>query len=94
MTEEELNRPGRDRCMALLYHGQDAIKKIRDNLGATNPVLAKPGTVRWMYGSNIMKNGAHASNSVQSAERERKIIGMWEPEAEPDIVRLIREFLG
>ncbi|HOX36722.1 MAG TPA: nucleoside-diphosphate kinase [Candidatus Brocadiia bacterium] len=91
MTEEEARRPGRDKCMALLYHGPDAIAKIRDNLGATNPIQARPGTVRWMYGSNVMRNGAHASDSPENAKRERRIIGLLEPETDPDVARIIRE---
>ena len=66
------------KCVALLYQGKNAIEKIRRRLGATNPEEAEDGTVRSIYGYDLMKNGAHASDSVESAERERKIVGLWE----------------
>ena len=76
------------RCLALLYQGENAIEKIRERLGATNPDKAEPGTVRSSYGHDLMKNGAHASDSAGNAERERRIIGLWE-EDEPCAFREI-----
>ena len=66
------------RCLALLYQGRNAIDRIRERLGATNPEKAEPGTVRSSYGHDLMKNGAHASDSPDNAERERRIVGLWE----------------
>ncbi len=73
---EQHNEPGTERCLALLYYGNNAITKIRDQLGATDPVTAKGGTVRSVFGENILRNGAHASDSPENAERERKIVGL------------------
>jgi len=66
------------KCLALLYKGAAAIARIRDRLGATDPSKAKAGTVRSDYGSDLMRNAAHASDSAENATRERKIIGLWE----------------
>jgi hypothetical protein len=93
-TEADKNRPGPVRCLALLYRGEDAIAKIRYWLGATNPDQAESGTVRSDFGRDLMRNAAHASDSPENAERERKIIGMWETEAEPEFKRTIGEFLA
>ncbi len=76
-TREERQRPGRERCLALLYRGVDAVKKIRSILGVTDPGKAAEGTVRSVLGYDMMQNAAHAADSVESAQRERKIIGLW-----------------
>lgn len=65
---------GRENCLALVYEGTDAVAKIRGILGATDPNKARPGSVRREFGSNIMVNAAHASDSAENAERELRII--------------------
>ena len=62
------------KCLVLIYEGPDAISKIRSVLGPTDPSKAPGGTVRRDFGSNIMENTAHASDSPESVEREMKII--------------------
>jgi len=74
-TEQERRRPGPARCLALLYRGANAIETIRAKLGSTDPSKAAVGTIRSDYGRDIMKNGAHASDSEASLVRERSIIG-------------------
>ena len=71
---EELHHPGIVKCMILVYEGENALKKIRDVLGPTDPLQAPGGTVRREFGSNIMVNTAHASDSVESAQREMGIV--------------------
>lgn len=93
-TEEERNRPGPVQCLALLYRGPDAIEKIRRMQGATNPEHAEEGTVRSDFGRDLMRNAAHASDSPESAERERKIIGMWTTEDRPEFQRIIEDHLA
>ncbi len=93
-SDAERNRPGPGRCLALLYRGEDAIAKIRYWLGATNPDQAESGTVRSDFGRDLMRNAAHASDSPENAQRERKIINMWKTEPEPDFKRVIEEFLA
>ena len=70
---EQLKR-GPAKCFALLYRGKDAIATVRSKLGSTDPSLALPGTVRFDYGDDVMRNGAHASDSPEALEREMKII--------------------
>jgi hypothetical protein len=71
-------QPGTERCIALIYEGVEAIGKIRDVLGPTDPSKAPPGSVRREFGSNIMVNAAHASDSVESAQREMAIVNVGE----------------
>lgn len=83
----------RSKCLAMLYEGPDAISKIRRYLGSTDPTKAEPATVRSEFGKDLMRNGAHASDSPASAERERKIVGMWSESGHSDMKRIITEYL-
>ena len=75
MSEADLKRRGPARLLALLYQGPNAIETIRTKLGATDPAGAKSGTIRSDFGRDIMRNGAHASDSLESLHREREIVG-------------------
>jgi nucleoside diphosphate kinase len=70
----EQDWPGAVKCMILVYEGVAAIKKIREVLGPTDPLKAPGGTVRREFGSNVMVNTAHASDSPASFDRERRIV--------------------
>lgn len=87
-TEEERKKEGSEKCLALVYEGENAIQKIRKVLGETNPEDAAPGTVRKDFGHNVIKNGAHASDSVSSAEREMRIIQI----EKDDIARIVKKY--
>jgi len=73
----EIDAEGKVRCLVLIYAGIDAVNKIRNILGPTDPSKALPGSVRKEYGSDIMVNAAHASDSAENALRE---IGIIKPE--------------
>jgi nucleoside diphosphate kinase len=90
---EERERPGEERSLALLYQGEDAVRKAREQLGATDPRVARPGTVRSDFGADLMRNGAHASDSPESAERERRVLGLWKEEGPADVRLLIEAYL-
>ncbi|MDV4152555.1 nucleoside-diphosphate kinase [Clostridium sp. AL.422] len=59
---------------ALVLEGENAIERIRDINGSTNPEVAKEGTIRKMYASSNRENCVHASDSENSAKRE---IMLW-----------------
>ena len=83
------------RCLAMLYEGPEAIAKVREVLGSTDPSKAEPGTVRSDFGRDLMRNGAHASDSPENAIRERKIVGLAESETDTcDITELINAYLN
>ncbi len=67
-------KDGPSKCLALVYGGVGAVEKIRNLLGATDPNKAQPGSVRREFGLDVMVNAAHASDSVENAEREIGII--------------------
>ena len=43
---ERRNEPGSEKCIALVYQGIDAVRKIREVLGPTDPSKAPPGSIR------------------------------------------------
>ena len=54
----------------LILEGNDAVKKNRDLMGATDPKNAKDGTIRKLYGISIDKNSVHGSDSSENAKEE------------------------
>jgi nucleoside diphosphate kinase len=91
---EDKKTASRTKCLALVYEGPDAIEKVRAVLGSTDPNKAEPGTVRSDFGRDLMRNGAHASDSPESAVRERRIIGLTGPDDDNvDVRRIINEYL-
>jgi nucleoside-diphosphate kinase len=68
---------GENRVMALVYWGEDAIKKVRKIVGATNPEEAEPTSIRGAYGriltSGLYENAIHASANKEDAEKEIKL---------------------
>jgi nucleoside-diphosphate kinase len=56
--------------VALAVEGLEAIRVIREMLGATNGLKAAPGTIRGDYSSSRQMNLVHASDSPESAARE------------------------
>ena len=67
----------RRKVMALVYWGKDAIEKVREIAGATNPEEATPTSIRGSFGrirsSGLFENVIHASSSEAEAEREIKL---------------------
>ena len=85
-----LREPGTEKCIALVYEGLEAVRKIRDVLGPTDPSKAPPGSIRREFGQTIMVNAAHASDSEESARREIGIVKV----AENSFRKVIEEFCG
>lgn len=67
----------RKKVMAMVYWGEDAIRKVREIAGATNPEEASPTSIRGQYGrittKGLYENVIHASASEREAEREIKL---------------------
>lgn len=66
------------RVLAMVYYGEDAIKKIREIVGKTNPEEADPASIRGRYGrinskTGVFENCIHASDSEKNAEKEIKL---------------------
>ena len=56
--------------VAMVWEGNNAIEITRKILGETDPLKAKPGTIRGDFATSLEQNVVHASDSVISAERE------------------------
>ena len=56
--------------VAMVVEGRNAVKVVRNLVGATNPVEAAVGTIRGDFGLDVGRNIVHASDSLQSADRE------------------------
>ncbi len=56
--------------LAAVLEGLDAIKVVREMLGATNGLNAAPGTIRGDFSSSQQMNLVHGSDSPESAKRE------------------------
>jgi len=56
--------------VATVVEGEDAVNVVRRLIGSTDPKQAPPGTIRGDLGLSLTKNVVHASDSIESAERE------------------------
>jgi nucleoside-diphosphate kinase len=68
--ERLINYVTADRSVVMIVEGEDAIKKVRDIMGSTDPLKAEAGTIRGDFGTDITINVVHGSDSLKSAERE------------------------
>ncbi len=82
-SDEQRLAPGSEKCIAIVYQGEDAVRKIRDVLGPTDPSKAPPGSIRKEFGQTIMVNAAHASDSAENAKREMEIVQVRENNLKP-----------
>jgi nucleoside-diphosphate kinase len=67
----------RRKVLAMVYWGEDAITKVRQLAGATNPEEAEPTSIRGSYGrittKGLYENVIHTSTNESEAEREIKL---------------------
>ena len=57
-------------CMHIILQRDNAVEKLREVIGATDPLEAAPGTVRKEYAENKQNNIIHASDSIENAQIE------------------------
>lgn len=64
----------------MVVRGENAVAKMRELIGATDPLEASPDTIRGIFGNKspdiderLLDNIIHGSDSVESAEREIQI---------------------
>jgi len=60
--------------MAMVWEGPEAIKAIRQTMGATKPTEASPGSIRHDFGLMVGRNLTHASDSVENGVKE---VELW-----------------
>jgi nucleoside-diphosphate kinase len=56
--------------IAMVLEAEDAIRKLRDVMGATDSKKAAPGTIRNLYGADIERNAVHGSDAPETARFE------------------------
>ena len=57
-------------CLVMALEAEDAIRKWRDLMGATNPAEAAEGTLRKEFGTSIGENATHGSDAPETAAFE------------------------
>ena len=57
-------------CIVMVLGGDEAIARLRELMGATDPAKAAPGTIRKDFATSIESNAVHGSDSPESAAFE------------------------
>lgn len=63
--------------IAGVLSGENAVQRVREINGATNPADADEGTIRAAYGTSVKENCVHGSDAASTAASE---IALWFPE--------------
>ena len=66
--------------MPMVLAGENAIARVRELMGATDPAQAAAGTIRRKFGESIERNAVHGSDSPTSARSEIDVV-FGEPRA-------------
>ena len=89
----ELHGEAYRRVLALVYCGKDAIAKVRELAGTTNPEEAEPTSIRGQYGritsAGLFENVMHCSANEEEAENEIKL--WFEPSEIVDEIYPVKE---
>ena len=56
--------------LVMTLQSNNAVANVRKEVGATDPDKAEKGTIREQFGTDVMWNAVHASDSVENAEAE------------------------
>ena len=56
--------------VAVILQRDDAVRGLREIVGATDPAQAEEGTLRREFGTDVQKNAVHAAETNKDAERE------------------------
>lgn len=57
-------------CIPIVLEAEDAVARLRQEIGATDPAQAAEGTVRRLYAESVERNAIHGSDSNENARRE------------------------
>jgi nucleoside-diphosphate kinase len=58
------------RALVMVLEGENAIARLREVMGATNPANAVPGTIRKLFATDIERNAVHGSDAPETAAYE------------------------
>jgi nucleoside-diphosphate kinase len=62
------------KVIGAVLHRNNAVEFLRELIGNTDHEQARPGTIRFLYGETITRNAVHASDSVERAKEEIKLV--------------------
>jgi len=62
--------------VVLVVEGENAISRLREVIGATDPAKAAPGTIRRDFALSMTKNSVHASDAPETAREEISFHGL------------------
>jgi nucleoside-diphosphate kinase len=57
-------------CVPVCLEGENAVPKLRELMGATDPAKADEGTIRKQFATSIERNAVHGSDSPENAKIE------------------------
>jgi len=60
--------------LAVRLERHEAVRRLRELVGATDPAEAATGTIRYLFGTSLQNNAVHASANIDDAERELAVI--------------------
>jgi nucleoside-diphosphate kinase len=60
-------------AVGVMLERDDAVRKLREVVGATDPSKAAPGTIRARFGSSLTENAVHASDSPERVGAESSV---------------------
>lgn len=67
-----------NKVIIMVVKGENAIEKVREIIGSTDPKKAGQGTIRATYGKDIGHNVIHASDSLSNAKLEINRFGDYQ----------------
>ena len=59
--------------VSMVWEGKGVVASARKLIGATNPLVSEPGTIRGDFAIEVGRNVIHGSDSPENGERETKI---------------------
>jgi len=78
--------------VVMVLEGPGAIQMVRATMGATNPLAARPGTIRADYAVEMSRNLVHGSDEPEIADAEIKLffaedeLLTWQRDTDPWIL--------
>lgn len=57
-------------CVVMVLEKDNAVRKFRHLMGATDPAEASPGTIRQEFAEDVQRNAVHGSDSEENASKE------------------------
>lgn len=58
------------RVVVMVLQGVNAVVRVREIMGTTDPSFAAPNTLRRRFGETIRRNAVHGSDSIETAQFE------------------------